>query len=139
MVNRREVAPSGTLRVNPHYRRLSKTPRLLGSLGHAYAAWGKHGEANQVLDRLKQLSLSNYVSPFDFALVHLGLGNPNSAFEWLELAYKSRSYELVSSRVDPKFDSIRSDLRFSKLLKSLGLDARERRAADGSSPRRQLS
>ena len=113
------------------------TPRLLGSLGHAYAAWGKRSEAHEVLDRLKQLSLNNYVSPFDFALVHLGLGNPDSAFEWLELAYRSRSYELVSSRVDPKFDSIRSDLRFSKLLKSLGLDARERRTADGPHPRRQ--
>jgi TolB-like protein/Tfp pilus assembly protein PilF len=97
------------------------TPRLLGSLGHAYAAWGKHSEAHEVLDRLKQLSVVNYVSPFDFALVHLGLGNLDSSIEWLEVAYKSRSYELVSSRVDPKFDSIRSDIRFSKLLRPLGL------------------
>jgi len=97
------------------------TPRLLGSLGHAYAAWGKHSEAHEVLDRLKQLSVVNYVSPFDFALVHLGLGDLDSSIEWLEVAYKSRSYELVSSRVDPKFDSIRSDIRFSKLLRPLGL------------------
>jgi TolB-like protein/Tfp pilus assembly protein PilF len=126
------------------------TPRLLGSLGHSYAAWGKHSEAHEVLDRLKQLSLINYVSPFDFALVHLGLGNPDTALEWLELAYRSRSYELVSSRVDPKFDSIRSDLRFSKLLNPLGLGtnsgrlidrpgAQGRRTADGSHPQRQLS
>lgn len=125
------------------------TPRLLGSLGHAYAAWGRHSEADEVLDRLKQLSLINHVSPFDFALVHLGLRNPDSALEWLELAYQSRSYELVSSRVDPKFDPIRSDLRFSKLLKRLGLGtdsgrlidapgARERRTGDASHPRRQL-
>jgi hypothetical protein len=40
---------------------------------------------------------------------------------WLELAYKSRSYELVSARVDPKFDAVQSDARFSKLLKRLGL------------------
>jgi tetratricopeptide (TPR) repeat protein len=98
-----------------------ETPRLLGSLGHAYAAWGKHSEAHEVLDRLKQLSVITYVSPFDFALVHLGLGNPESCIEWLEVAYKSRSYELVSSRVDPKFDPIRSDVRFSKLLSPLGL------------------
>jgi len=99
------------------------TPRLLGSLGHAYAAWGKHSEAHEVLDRLKQLSTVTYVSPFDFALVHLGLGNSDSCIEWLEEAYKSRSYELVSSGVDPKFDSVRSDVRFSKLLRPLGLGA----------------
>jgi TolB-like protein/Tfp pilus assembly protein PilF len=97
------------------------TPRLLGSLGHAYAAAGKHAEAHAVLDRLNQLSVLNYVSPFDFALVHLGLGDLDSFFERLDLAYKSRSYELVSTRVDPKFDSVRFDPRFSKLLKRLGL------------------
>jgi len=97
------------------------TPRLLGSLGHAYAASGKHSEARDVLSRLQVLSSLTYVSPFDFALVHLGLGDLDSFFDCLELAYKSRSYELVSTRVDPKFDTVRSDPRFSKLLKRLGL------------------
>jgi serine/threonine-protein kinase len=97
------------------------TPRLLGSLGHAYAAWGKDAEAKDILERLNRLSASSYVSPFDFALVHLGLGDLEASFTWLELAYKSRSYELVSARVDPKFDAVQSDARFSKLLKRLGL------------------
>jgi TolB-like protein/Tfp pilus assembly protein PilF len=100
-----------------------ETPRLLGSLGHAYAVWGKHSEAHEVLDQLKRLSATTYVSPFDFALVHLGLGNLGASIEWLEVAYESRSYELVSSRVDPKFDSIRSDVRFSRLLSRHGLAA----------------
>ncbi len=99
------------------------TPRLLGCLGHTYAVWGKHAEAFEVLDRLKAISAVNYVSPFDFALVHLGLGDRDSALKWLELAYKSRSYELVSARVDPKFDPIRSDVSFLKLLRRLGLSA----------------
>ncbi len=98
------------------------TPRLLGSLGHAYASWGKHSEARSILDQLKRLDDLNYVSPFDFALVHLGLMDLDAFFECLEAAYKSRSYELVSTRVDPKFDIIRSDPRFIKLLKRLGLE-----------------
>jgi TolB-like protein/Flp pilus assembly protein TadD len=100
------------------------TPRLLGCLGHAYAAWGKHSDAHEVLDRLRRLSLINYVSPFDFALVHLGLRNLESSVEWLQVAYESRSYELVSCLVDPKFDPIRSDVRFLKLLGPLGLGAK---------------
>jgi hypothetical protein len=52
------------------------TPRLLGSLGHVYASWGKHAEVHEVLDRLKQLSVVNHVSVFD-----LGLGNPGSSIK----------------------------------------------------------
>lgn len=97
------------------------TPRLLGSIGHAYALWGKHSEAHETLDRLRGLAGSNYVSPFDFALVHLGLGDLDAFFECLELALKSRCYELVSTRVDPKFDSVRADPRFLKVLRRLEL------------------
>ena len=97
------------------------TPRLLGALGHAYSLWGKRAEAEKILERLKELANQSYVSPFDFALVNLGLGDLDAFFEWLEQAYRSRSYELVSMRVDPKFDSLRGDARFVKMLKRLGL------------------
>jgi TolB-like protein/Flp pilus assembly protein TadD len=99
------------------------TPRLLGALGHAYGRWGKREEALEILGRLNRLATCGYVSPFDFALVHLGLGEFDSFFEWLELAYRSRCYELVSMRVDPKFDSVRRDPRFGKMLRRLGLDS----------------
>ncbi|MCU1262003.1 MAG: repeat-containing protein [Bryobacterales bacterium] len=99
------------------------TPRLLGALGHAYTSWGKRDEAYEVLEQLNRLALRSYVSPFDFALVHLGLGDLDAFFEWLELAYRSRCYELVSTRVDPKFDSVRGDPRFSKMLRRLGLES----------------
>jgi TolB-like protein/Tfp pilus assembly protein PilF len=97
-------------------------PRLLGALGHAYSSWGKRADAEKVLERLNGLSEQRYVSPFDFALVNLGLGDLNTFFEWLDLAYRSRCYELVSTRVDPKFDSVRSDARFVKMMRRLGLE-----------------
>jgi TolB-like protein/Tfp pilus assembly protein PilF len=98
------------------------TTRLLGALGHAYGCWGKYAEANGILDRLNGLAAEGYVSPFDFALVHLGLGELDSFFEWLELAYRARCYELVAMRVDPKFDGVRGDQRFVKMLRRLGLE-----------------
>ena len=98
------------------------TPRLLGALGHTYGRWGKREEAQDILERLTRLAVGGYVSPFDFALVHLGLGELDSFFEWLELAYRSRCYELVSMRVDPKFDAVRGDARFVKMLRRLGLE-----------------
>ncbi|HXJ38222.1 MAG TPA: hypothetical protein VNH18_03025 [Bryobacteraceae bacterium] len=98
------------------------TPRWLGALGHAYAIAGNTSEALGVLAHLTDLCRTRYVQPFDFALVHLGLGDTNAAFEWLEHAYKFRSYELVSIKVDPRFDSIRTDPKYSRLLKRLGLE-----------------
>ena len=55
--------------------------------------------------------------------LHLGLGNLDAFFEWLELAYRSRCYELVFTRVDPKFDPVRHDGRFIKMLRRLGLES----------------
>jgi serine/threonine-protein kinase len=100
---------------------VSHTPRFLGALGHVYARWGKQPEALKVLDEMNELSKTRYVSPFDFAMIHLGFGNSDTAFEWLERACKARCYELVFLKVDPRFDSVRSDLRFTRLLKRLGL------------------
>jgi tetratricopeptide (TPR) repeat protein len=103
---------------------LPDTPRLLGALAHAYTSWGKREEAERILERLHVLALQNYVSPFDFALVHLGLGRLDAFFEYLELAYRSRCYELVSTQVDPKFDAVRTDPRFSKMLRRLGFESK---------------
>jgi len=107
---------------HPFKGSLPDTPRLLGSLGHAYALWQKRAEAETVLGKMTELSQTRYVPPFDFALVHLGLGQRDTAFEYLEQAYKMRSYDLVSINVDPRFDEIHSDPRFAKLLKRLGLE-----------------
>ena len=101
---------------------LPDTPRLLGALGHAYGSWGKRLEAGRILERLDVLALQNYVSPFDFALVHLGLGDLDAFFEYFELAYRSRCYDLVATKVDPKFDVVRSDPRFLKMLRRLGFE-----------------
>jgi serine/threonine-protein kinase len=102
----------------------SHTPRFLGALGHVYARWGKRAEALKVLEEMNELSQNRYVSPFDFAMIYLGLGNSDTAFEWLERACKARCYELVFLQVDPRFDAVRTDVRFARLLKRLGLQTR---------------
>jgi hypothetical protein len=60
-----------------------------------------------------------YLAPFDYALVYLGLGATDSAFEWLEKAYDERSTWLFWVKVDPRFDSLRGDPRFRDLLKRM--------------------
>jgi len=62
-------------------------------------------------------SESRYVSPYDVATICAALGRRDQAFVWLEKAYHERSGWLgVWLNVDPKFDNLRSEPRFSDLL-----------------------
>jgi len=55
------------------------------------------------------------------ALVYTGLGDKDKAFEWLENAYNERNHWLIWIKVEPRFDSLRSDPRFTDLLRRIGL------------------
>jgi hypothetical protein len=61
------------------------------------------------------------VSPFEIALIYVGLGDTSRAFEWLERAYLERSDLLVYLKVDPRLDPIRSDRRFKDLVARVGI------------------
>ena len=47
-----------------------------------------------------------YVSPFDIAVIHAGLGDATSAFQWLEEAYRQRVWRIIELTL-PMFDSLR--------------------------------
>jgi tetratricopeptide (TPR) repeat protein len=94
---------------------------IVGMLGWAYALAGQREEATRVLDELNEQAQRQYVPPFDIAVVHIGLGDNDRAFEWLEKMYVDRSYMLTWLRY-PVFDSLRSDPRFTELMKKVGLE-----------------
>jgi tetratricopeptide (TPR) repeat protein len=90
-------------------------------LGHVYAVSGQRDRALKILKELKEKSAREYVPSFYFVLIYLGLDEKDQAFEWLERAYSERSTHLVWLKVDPIFDSLRSDLRFTELIRRMGL------------------
>jgi len=100
---------------------VGENPITLALLGNAYAASGKRRETLAILAKLQQPSLRPFVSPFYLALVYLGLDEKDRAFEWLEKAYEERANYLIYLKVEPLFDSLRSDPRFTALLKKVGL------------------
>jgi len=83
-----------------------------------YAAWGKRTEA---LKTIEEITNPPAATPYSIAGIYAGLGEKDLAFEWLEKAYKARSFQLVSLKVDPSLDNIRSDSRFANLLSRVGL------------------
>jgi tetratricopeptide (TPR) repeat protein len=49
------------------------------------------------------------------------LDDRDRAFEWLETCYKEHDAELMNLRVDPTWENIRSDPRFTDLVRGVGL------------------
>ncbi len=88
-------------------------------IGHAYAVWGKRGEAVKILNELLEL---RDVTPYSIAEIYVGLGEKDQAFEWLEKAYQKRNFQMVGLKVNPNFDSLRSDPRFTELLRRMNLE-----------------
>jgi len=75
-----------------------------------------------MLDELTELSKQEYVLPASKAIIYTGLGEKDNAFKWLEKGYDERSLgggETI--KVDPIWDSLRSDPRFADLLRRMNL------------------
>ena len=90
-------------------------------LGQAYGMAGRHGEARRVLAELKSRSEREYVDPSCIALIYAGLGDNDQAFVWLDKAFEARSEEILALKVEPRYDSLRSDPRLAALIARAGL------------------
>jgi TolB-like protein/Flp pilus assembly protein TadD len=102
-------------------RLLSNSTYALAKLGHGYGLAGRYDEARAVLTQLNALSGKRYVSPYDIALVHLGLQENDETFMWLQRAVEQRSLWLGYVGVEPQLDPLRSDLRFQGLRRCVDL------------------
>jgi eukaryotic-like serine/threonine-protein kinase len=96
------------------------TSIYIGALGHIYATYGHRREALQILNELQSRSKSQYVSPLDIATVQLGLGDKDAAFALLERAVDTHAGGLVFLAVDPRYDPVRQDPRFLRVLRRIG-------------------
>ncbi len=95
--------------------KLKDSSFTMASLGHALAASGHDREARRTLDLLLQRREHEYVSPYDVATVHAGLGDADGAFKWLRRAAEERSPFIVHVGWDLRFDRIRHDPRLADL------------------------
>ena len=98
-------------------------PAAMASLAHAHAAAGDRDEARRLSDDLDKISKRRHVSPYWTAMVQAGLGAHDVAFENLEKAFEQRDVWLVWLYVEPRFDALRSDARFDRLVRRLGFNS----------------
>lgn len=89
--------------------------------GCAYAAGGRRDNAVQMVEKL--LTLTDQYSPalVQAAAVCSVLGDKDRAFELLEKAVDVRDDRLLWIKVDPRFDKLRADARYDRLLGRMNL------------------
>ena len=66
------------------------------------------------------MSRQRFVSPVDFAVIHAGLRDADSVFQWLEVAFQTRATRIHELHA-PYFDSFRADPRYANLGLRVGL------------------
>jgi tetratricopeptide (TPR) repeat protein len=92
------------------------------SVAHALALSGRREAAQDILDKMSQDSAKKYVSPYDIAVIHTGLGENDRAMEWLNKAFDEHSGFLVYVYLDPRLKSLHRDARFQDLLRRMGFE-----------------
>jgi len=97
------------------------SPLMRAALAHTYGAAGRTKEATELLDELTESSKQKYVAPYFFAGIHIGLGEHDRAFDYLEKAYEEHSHWLIYLHLDPSMDDLRNYSRFQDLMQRVAL------------------
>ena len=90
-------------------------------LAYVYGRSGQQTQARRAVKKLEQLNRREQIDPAVLAGVYTAMGNRDQAFACLEKAYSQHSTLLVTLKVEPMYDPLRSDPRFQDLLRRVGL------------------
>jgi tetratricopeptide (TPR) repeat protein len=96
-------------------------PVALAAIGYIYGITGRRQEAKNILDSMIRLSGSKYVTPYGLALIYTALNDKENAFKCLDQAYADRANWLVWLKLDPRWQMLYDDKRYSALVKKVGL------------------
>ena len=90
-------------------------------LGYIYGKTGNVVEAERILNYHLDKKKQTYVPSFMISVIYIGLGDKESAIEWLEKEFEEgpNFMCLYTIRTDPKLDPLRKDPRFISMLESI--------------------
>jgi TolB-like protein/DNA-binding winged helix-turn-helix (wHTH) protein/Tfp pilus assembly protein PilF len=98
-----------------------KSPLIASFRANVYALAGRKNEAAAALAEVEKRRVEQYSCSYEIGTGYLLLGQIDRGFRWLDNAYQGRSECMILLKVDPRFDSVRSDPRYQTLLHRVGL------------------
>jgi serine/threonine protein kinase/Tfp pilus assembly protein PilF len=94
----------------------------LTSLREMYASSGRIGYLRRWLEMTQSKAEQGQVLNYRIASLYARLDETEKAIDYLEKAYEEHDYDLDDLLVDDVFNKLRSDPRFTALLKKMGLE-----------------
>ena len=85
---------------------------------------GETTRARSLEKSLQVQMTQRYVCPYEVATGYTALGKKADAFKWLQKSYETHSMCVIWLNSEPRFDPLRSDPRFSALVRQVGLPER---------------
>ena len=85
-------------------------------LANAEAAAGRRETARELLEEVEALNESRYVTGYALASMYLACSDRKGALNWLEHAWAYRDWWTVWLSTGPRWDELRSEPRFAKIL-----------------------
>jgi tetratricopeptide (TPR) repeat protein len=101
---------------------LGEVPFSIADLGYALAATGFRAEAERMLADIMEKRARGFYPALPVAAIHMGLGQHDTALEWMERAAEERLVGYYMPSVDPIYSPVRSHPRFQALLARMNLD-----------------
>jgi serine/threonine protein kinase/Tfp pilus assembly protein PilF len=96
-------------------------PPILSSLGWAYAKFHKEKDALKIVEELKKIEKTEFVSPYLYAKIYSELNKIDKAFKYIDEAYSQHDISLIHCLTDESIEKLRSDPRYIQLLRKIDL------------------
>jgi hypothetical protein len=78
-------------------------------------------KASNIAEELEELARGQYVCPIDLARIYVGIGNKDHALARLHQAADLHCGRLIWTVIDPSFESVWTDERFSVIRSHMNL------------------
>ena len=89
------------------------------TLAYSLACAGDLAYARQIAAELEEKRKADYVSPVEFAMIYIALGDTQKALDWVERAVDDRRGWSAYLRVHPVLDPLRGEPRYAALVQRM--------------------